>query len=73
MVVTYEGQTLHDKGCADGYVSKDISFAGEATNVAVRVIPNCAGTTGIKWNFMVYCQWLFLFFNEMQYVYKALP
>lgn len=55
MVITYEGRVLHDTGCASGYESKEISYSGAATNVVVRVIPNCKGTTGTAWNFRVFC------------------
>lgn len=55
MQVLYEGRVLHDTGCTGGGENIRLSYAGSSTNVLVRVIPNCAGTTGTAWNFAVSC------------------
>ena len=55
MQVIYEGRVLHDTGCTSGSASVPIAYTGTATSVLVKVIPNCAGSTGTAWNFAVSC------------------
>lgn len=55
MQVIYEGRILHDTGCTGGSQTVPLSYAGSSTFVIVRVIPNCAGTTGTAWTFTVSC------------------
>lgn len=55
MEVIYEGTVIHDTGCTGGSETVMLSYSGSATNVVVRVTPNCAGTTGTAWNFRVDC------------------
>lgn len=53
--VIYEGSVIHDTGCTGGNERKLLTYAGSATNVIVKVTPNCAGTSGTAWNFAVSC------------------
>lgn len=55
MEVLYEGSVIHDTGCTGGSESKLLTYTGSATNVIVKVTPNCAGTSGTAWNFAVSC------------------
>lgn len=55
MEVIYEGSVIHDTGCTGGSENKMLTYAGSATNVIVKVTPNCAGTSGTAWTFAVSC------------------
>lgn len=55
MQVFYEGNELHNTGCTGGTRSVTLSYSGTATNVIVKVTPNCAGSSGTAWNFRVFC------------------
>lgn len=53
--VIYEGKVIHDTGCTGGTESVKLTYAGSATNVIVKMTPNCAGTSGTQWTFNVAC------------------
>lgn len=55
MEVIYEGSVIFDTGCVGGGAMRSLSYNGTATNVIVKVTPNCAGTSGTAWNFGVAC------------------
>lgn len=55
MEVIYEGSVLFDTGCVGGRSGRALSYNGTATNVIIKVTPNCAGTSGTAWNFDVSC------------------
>jgi hypothetical protein len=57
ILIEYEGQTLFDSGCigTNGDLFENIVYSGNSTNITVRVLPNCAGTSGTYWSFQVGC------------------
>lgn len=54
-LVTYEGKTIYDSGCVSNSETVSLSYSGKATNIVVKVRPNCSGSTSTRWNFRVYC------------------
>jgi hypothetical protein len=55
MEVLYEGRVVHDTGCQSGGTTVNLTYAGNATTIAVRVSPNCEGGSGTAWDFSVSC------------------
>ena len=57
ITVEYEGQLLFDSGCVgtDYWRSQRISYSGKTSKITLNVIPNCSGTYGTYWEFVVYC------------------
>jgi len=56
MVVRYQGTVLHDTGCVGTTnAAVNLSYSGTETHATVEVYPNCAGTTGTQWDFVVSC------------------
>lgn len=57
ITITYEGRVIYDSGCVgtNGIVTEFISYSGNSTNVVINVEPNCEGTIGTAWYFVVYC------------------
>lgn len=55
MVVRYQGTVLHDTGCVGASSAINLNYSGTATYATVEVYPNCLGTTGTQWDFVVSC------------------
>ncbi|MBI4772683.1 MAG: hypothetical protein HY788_00645 [Deltaproteobacteria bacterium] len=57
ITIWYEGKKKFDSGCVgtNGNRSTQVLYSGSSTQVEVFVEPNCAGGTGTKWKFTVYC------------------
>jgi len=56
MVVRYQGTVLHDSGCVGTTnAAVNLSYSGTDAHATVEVYPNCAGTTGTQWDFVVSC------------------
>uniref|UniRef100_A0A914PU60 Uncharacterized protein n=1 Tax=Panagrolaimus davidi TaxID=227884 RepID=A0A914PU60_9BILA len=58
--VTYEDQILLDSGCVgtddfNGTQRRLLSFSGKSQEIRVDVEPNCNGTAGTAWDFIVEC------------------
>lgn len=55
IVVTHDGVVLHDTGCTSGGATVAIPISGGSTSITVSVTPNCSGTTGTAWEYVVGC------------------
>ncbi|HYO72207.1 MAG TPA: hypothetical protein VEU33_39660, partial [Archangium sp.] len=57
MVVRYQGTVLHDTGCVgtSSATALNLSYSGSDAHAIVEVYPNCEGTSGTAWDFVVSC------------------
>lgn len=57
MVIRYENRDLFDTGCVGtgSWRERNISYSGKSSTITVEVFPNCRGTSGTLWEFVVNC------------------
>ena len=55
IIVSYEGNQLFDTGCVGASSTESLTYSGSSTKIRVEVIPNCTGTSGTAWNYIVNC------------------
>lgn len=57
MFIFIDRRLVFDTGClgTQGYRSQRIPLPEGATNLTVRILPNCAGGAGTQWSFKLVC------------------
>ena len=58
--IYYQNSLIYSTGCVGARGTVTLPINGNETNVIVKVSPNCEGTTGTQWNYVLQCQESFL-------------